>query len=120
VPAATADPQSPQASASAPATGAAVAPSPSAAHKAGAGRREIAASPSAAAARGDASVDGSFAAANPQQGTGVRGTRVTTVSGSGSLLGLLILVATVLLGGVGAAAIRSVLALRDRPRPRSS
>jgi hypothetical protein len=115
-----ADPQSPEASASAAVAGSALVPSPNTAHKTGTWRHPIAASPSAAAARGDASVDGSFAAAIPQQGTSVRGTRVTTVSGSGSLLGLLILVATVLLGGVGAAAIRSVLALRDRPRPRSS
>jgi hypothetical protein len=64
----------------------------------------------------DQADEGTFAA--PASGNrGVRGTKVTTVSGSGSLLGLLILVATVLLGGVGSAAIRSLLALRDPPRP---
>jgi hypothetical protein len=60
-------------------------------------------------------INGNFAAM-PEATGSRKGTRVTTVGGSGSTLALLILVATVLLGGVGAAAIRSVLALRDGPR----
>jgi hypothetical protein len=60
-------------------------------------------------------INGNFAAMPEATGTR-KGTRVTTVGGAGSTLALLILVATVLLGGVGAAAIRSVLALRDGPR----
>jgi hypothetical protein len=59
--------------------------------------------------------DGSLAAP-PDAGndTAVRDTTATTEGGGGGI-GLLILVATVLLGGVGTAAIRTVLALRDAP-----